>query len=265
MKQMIVAEWFRLTSTRLWLWAAIAAVLSGGGLVGIVVGVGPSNVDPPMPALDTASGAASVLGIASVTLFVPAVFGTVAMTGEHRHRTITTTFVFAPVRWRVLAAKLVVHAGAGLAYGVVLAVSATSALYGGAGLHGTSVGLPVSDVITFMVRLVAAAGVYTLIGVGVGGLLRNQIVALGVVIGYFYLVELVLLLIPGVSHAYPFLVGGATSALLGFSYLTESVSSQTGTAAVHLFPPLGGALTLLGYATLASVVAVALPLRRDVD
>lgn len=264
MRHTVAAEAIRLTSTKIWLWAAVAAALCGGGLVGMVVGIGPANVDPPMPALDTAQGVSTILGIASVTLFVPAIVGMVAMTGEYRHRSITTTFLFTPVRWKVLVAKLIVFAGAGIAYGIVLAVTATVALYGGAALHGTTVGLPAGDIAAFMFRLITTACAYTLIGVGIGGLVRNQLAALGIVIGYFYFVELLLLFIPGVNLAYPYLVGGATSALLGFSYLTESVATQVGTQTVHLLTPIGGGLVLFGYAALAAVIAVLLPLRQDV-
>lgn len=264
MKNTIMAETIRLFSTRLWLWAIIAAALCGGGFTGLLAGIGPDNLQPPMPGLDTPSGVSSVLGIESVTLFVAAIFGTVAITSEYRHRSITTTFLFSPVRWKVLAAKLLVYAVVGLAYGVILVVTAAAALYGGAALHGTSLGMSTGDVAGFMLRIVIACGVYTLVGVGIGGLVRNQIAALAIVVGYFYFVELLLMLIPGVKLAYPFLPGGATSALIGFGYLTDSISAQTGASPVHLLPPIGGGLVLLGYAALASLFAVLFPLRKDV-
>ncbi|MDG4824593.1 ABC transporter permease [Asanoa sp. WMMD1127] len=264
MRDLIRAETVRLFSTRLWVGALVAAVLGGGGLVGLVAGIGPQHVDPPLPGLDTPDGARAVLGLVSVTLFLPALFGTVAVTGEYRHRSITTTFLFSPVRWKVLVAKLAVHTAAGIGYGVVLACTATATLYLAAATHGTSLGLPPSEVAGFTLRLVAACAVYTLIGVGVGALARHQLVALAVVVGYFYFLELLLVLIPGVNLAYPFLPGGATSSLLRFDYVTESVSAQTGAAATDLLGTLQGGLVLFGYAALASLVAMVLPLRRDV-
>lgn len=257
------AEAIRLFSTRLWIGAVVAAAMSGG-LVMLVAAIGPANVDPPMPGLDTAQGASSVLGLASITLFVPAVFGTLAITSEYRHRTITTTFLFTPRRWKVLLAKLTVFGAASIAYGSILTTTALVGLYGGAAVHGTSVGLTTGEVADFVVRLIAGCCVYTLMGVGIGGLLRHQVLALGTVIGYFYFLEVLLLVIPGVKLAYPFLVGGATSALLGFDYLTQSLADQAGGDVVRLLSPVGGGLVLLGYAVLASVIAVLVPLRRDV-
>ena len=186
------------------------------------------------------------------------------MTNEYRHRSITTTFLFAPVRWKVLTAKLAVHEAAGLGYGVVLAGTAVAALYTAAALHGTAVEMPVADVIGFMLRMIVACGVYTLIGVGIGALVRNMIAALAVVVGYFYFLELLLVIIPGVNLAYPYLPGGATSALLRFTYLSDSVSTQTGANPAHLLTTSEGGLVLLGYAALASLLAILLPLRRDV-
>ncbi|WP_052423060.1 hypothetical protein [Nonomuraea candida] len=71
--------------------------------------VGPENFDPPMPGLHTEAGVRAVLGFLGFlgfTAFVPAAIGTLAVTSEHRHRTITFTFLYAPDRWRVPAAPI---------------------------------------------------------------------------------------------------------------------------------------------------------------
>ncbi len=54
---------------------------------GVLAIVGPENANPPMPGIDTAEGAGLILGLSTVTLFIPALIGTVAVTGEYRHRT----------------------------------------------------------------------------------------------------------------------------------------------------------------------------------
>ncbi|GAB3490542.1 hypothetical protein [Amycolatopsis cihanbeyliensis] len=115
-----------------------------------------------------------------------------------------------------------------------------------------------------LARIAAALAVYTVLGVALGALLRNQVAALLIVGGYFYAGETALLLIPGVNAAYPFMPGGAASALTGFSYLADATASQTGTAATSLLPAPLGALVLLGYALLAATLAIAAPLRRDI-
>jgi ABC-2 type transport system permease protein len=264
MTALIAAELRRLRSTRLWLWALLAALVCGGGLVGLIAVLGPHNVQPPMPGLDTPDGVRNVLGIVTVTVLAPAVVGTVAMTSEYRHRTITVTFLFAPRRWRILTAKLIAFAIGGTSYGLAVATSAGLALYGTTAVQGIPVGLDTATVLELLLRVVVTMAIYTVLGVGIGALLRNQVAALAVVIGYLYFVELAILAIPGVSTVYPFLPGGATASLTNFGYLTDAMAEQTGHPSAQLLPTLTGALVLTGYALLAAATAVAFPLRRDI-
>ncbi|WP_169981051.1 MULTISPECIES: ABC transporter permease [unclassified Microbispora] len=263
MTALISAEWLRLTTTRLWLWGSLAA-LGSGGLVGLLAIVGPENFTPPLPGLDTAQGTLVLIGLLGLTTFAPALLGTAAVASEYRHRTITTTALFAPRRWTWLAAKLVAYAGGGLVYGLLTAATAAAALFAAAAIKGVTLGLPATTVLALLGRIALTMAVYTLLGVAVGALLRNQVTALVVVGGYFYMIETALLLIPGIQALYPYLPGGATAALTGSTYLAEAVADQTGTAAAQLLPaPVGGAV-LLGYALIAGAVAVAAPLRRDI-
>ncbi|WP_424533014.1 ABC transporter permease [Sphaerisporangium viridialbum] len=263
MTALVSAEWTRLTSSRLWLWGLLAA-LGSGALVGLLALVGPENFTPPLPGLASEEGTRVLLGLLGFTMFVPALIGTAAVASEYRHGTVTTTALFAPRRWTWLAAKLVAYAGGGLAYGVVAAGVAAGALFAVAALKGIALGLPAGTVLALLGRVALTMAVYTLLGVAVGALLRNQVTALVVVGAYFYMVETALMLVPGIKAVYPYLPGGATAALTGFTYLAEAVAGQTGTEAARLLPaPVGGAV-LLAYALVAAVIAVAAPLRRDI-
>ena len=261
---LITAEGRRLLSTRLWIWALVAALACGGGLVGLIGAIGPQNVDPPMAGLDTAEGVRSLLGLVTVTVVVPAALGAIAMTSEYRHQTISLTFLFVPRRWRILTAKLVVFAGGGLVYGLVAATTAGLALYGTTAARGVSVGLGVPTVLELLLRIAVAMTGYAVLGVAVGALLRNQVAALAVVIGYLYFLETAILTIPGASAVYPYLPGGATASITDFGYLADAIAQQTGNASGQLLPAAGGALVLLAYTLLAAAASVALPLRRDV-
>ncbi|MBE1537518.1 hypothetical protein [Actinomadura algeriensis] len=127
MNRLVEAEFRRLLATRARLWILLLGGLVGGGIVGLMAVVGPENFDPPMPGLHTAEGVRSVLGVLGYTAVVPAAVGTLAMASQYRHRTADVTFLFAPRRGRVLAAKLLVHGTAGAAYGFVLAGTAAVA------------------------------------------------------------------------------------------------------------------------------------------
>ncbi|MFI5834747.1 ABC transporter permease [Micromonospora sp. NPDC051300] len=264
MSLLITAEFRRLLATRMWRGLLLTAALLGGGMLGAMALVGPENFDPPLPGLDTEAGLRAVLGILGYTAFVPAAAGTLAVTSEYRHGTAAVTFLFAPRRGRVLAAKLAAYTVVGLAYGLVLAGTAAVALFAVAAARDVPLGLPTTTVLALLARIGVAMAVYLLIGVGVGALVRHQVAAVGVVVGYLYLGEPVLMMIPGVNLLYPVLPGGATAALTDFTYLTDAMSDQLGTAAVPLLPPAAGALVLAAYAATASALAVLLPLRRDV-
>ncbi|MFI7700004.1 ABC transporter permease [Nonomuraea sp. NPDC049480] len=263
MTALLAAEWTRLTRTRLWLWGLLAA-LGSGALVGLLALVGPENFTPPLPGLDTAQGTHVLLGLLGFTVFAPALLGTIAVSAEYRHRTITTTTLFAPRRWTWLAAKLAVYTGTGLAYGAIAATVAGAALFGVVMLKGITLGLPALTVTALLARIALTMAVYTLLGVAVGALLRNQVTALVAVGAYFYMIEAALMLIPGIKVLYPYLPGGATAALTGFTYLADAIASQTGTSAAHLLSAPAGAAVLVCYALIAVAVAVAAPLRRDI-
>lgn len=256
------AEARRLMSTRLWLWALLAASFTGG-LVFVLALVGPENFDPPMPGLQTAESVRLLLGIAGLLAFVPALLGTTAVTAEYRHQTITFTYLFAPKRGTVLAAKLAVYGIAGVVYGLAVAVIAGTGVAVAAAVNGISLGLPTGELLGLLIRLVVTMTAYTLLGVAFGALLRNQVTALVVLGSYFYVGELLLMMIPGVNAIYPFLPGGASSALIGFTFLADAMA-QTGISAPHLLSAPLGALVLLAYAAVAAVLAFGTSLRRDV-
>ncbi|MEV4776405.1 ABC transporter permease [Microbacterium sp. LWH12-1.2] len=257
-------EFRRLFATRLVWWSLLTAALCGGLLPGLIAVIGPENANPPLPGLDTGAGVEMLLSLTSVLLFVPALIGTVAITSEYRHRTVGTTFLLAPRRVGVVLAKLVVYALFGLAYGVIASASAAAAVAGGAALHGETLGMPWSELVPLLVRLALAAAIYMIIGVAIGALARHQLIAIGVTLGYFYVLEYVLMLIPGVNTVYPFLPGGATAALTDFTFLRDALSAELPAAAPPAgLTPLGGGIVLLAYAAVAIIVAIAAPLRRD--
>lgn len=259
----IHGELVRLFSTRLPLWTLLAAVACGGGITGLLAIIGPENSSTPMPGIDTAQGAGLVVGMGVLLLFVPALIGTIAITGEYRHRTIGTTFLAVPRRGRVLFAKLAVYALLGLLYGVIASTSSGLALLGAAALRGVDIGLTGEQLIVTLAQLAVASAVYMVLGVAIGALARHQLLAIGIVMGYFYFLEHVLMLIPGVNVVYPFLPGGATSSLTRLTFLTDAIGEQTSLAAAPLASPVVGAAILIAYALVAASVAVVAPLRRD--
>lgn len=127
-------------------------------------------------------GAAVGKGVAAHDLFtnnsityVIVLLGAIGMTGEWRHRTITSTILASPDRVRLLSAKVVASAAAGVVLvflvTVVTMVAGTIALK--ASGHATLGAGGLADV---MWRNLAVAAVLGPFGVAVGALGRNQIV-----------------------------------------------------------------------------------------
>lgn len=263
MIRLITAEVYRMLASRWWIWTLLAAIILGAGFTSLFTLVGPENFDPPMPSLETEEGVQMMLGLTTLTLVVPALIGALIVTGEYRHHTISHTFLSEPRRGRVLAAKMFALALMGLGYGLLVSAMTVGSLYGAAATAGITLGAPLGQILTALTSATAAIIAYTLIGAAVGALVRNQLVAAGVLIGYFSFGEVVLLALPGLNSVYPYLPGGASSALTNFSYLADTIAAETG-ASTTLLPPAAGFGVLLAYAVTASAVAMATSLQRDV-
>jgi ABC-2 type transport system permease protein len=108
-----------------------------------------------------------------------------------------------------------------------------------------------------MVGGIIASGIWGIIGVGVGALLRNQVAAVVGIVLYRFLIEGILSAIPKVQNAYPYLPGGATTSLL------QGADTADGAPFTLLSPWVGGVL-LLGYGLVFAVLGTMLTVRRDV-
>lgn len=118
---------------------------------------------------------------ASVVTTLALLLGVVAMAGEYRHGTITTTLLAAPRRWDVVVAKVAAHALTGAAMAVVtLAVSLGIAV---PWLLSAGVDVEVSgDVVRVAGAFILSTALHGAIGVAAGALVRNQTAAVGVVL-----------------------------------------------------------------------------------
>lgn len=261
--RLVVVEIEKFLSTRSWLWTALLLAAVTAGAVA-VMGLAAPYSDPPLPGIDTDQGVRAAVGVTAFLAIVPALVGVVGMTSEYQHQTITPAFLAVPRRSPVVVAKVVAYAVIGAGYGVVTAVAVVASLTGSALLLDVPLGAGAAETAGMLVRVVAAMTVYTMIGVGVGALVRHQLAAIAVLGGVLYFLDQVLLVVPGVNTVYPYLPGGATAALTDFTLLAEQAGSETGLAMPDLLSPGAGAAVLAGYALVAVVVAVVLPVRRDV-
>jgi ABC-type transport system involved in multi-copper enzyme maturation permease subunit len=98
---------------------------------------------------------------------------------------------------------------------------------------------------------------YGIVGLGIGALLRNQIVAVVVGIVFLVLIQNIVLAIPGVKHVWPYTPNGGTQAIL----YTNGDNTANG---VHLLSTGGGVLVLLLWAFVPAILGAAFTMNRDI-
>jgi len=175
----------------------------------------------------------------------------VGITGEWRHRTITSSLLAAPDRVRFLAAKTLAFAAAGVFLSLLISLSV-----GAIGLAIMTIrDLPTPELSEWLALVGRSAAVATLLGafgVCVGALVRNQVVAVVGVLASGFVVEVTLLgLVPDVGRFGPVLAlpGGI-----------NNIDDDP-----ELLAPGVAALAMLGWITVTYVAGALLLRRRDLD
>jgi ABC-2 type transport system permease protein len=245
------AETRKLLTTQVWWWMALlTAALSILFASLISAFTDPADAGVPIEAL---------LNITvTFAMLISSVLGVIGITGEYRHLTVTPTFLGIPRRGTVVGAKLVTYLVTGLAIGVLAVVLSVAIGAPWLNARGIDVDLGASSTVRIMIAGVIATGIWGVIGVGVGTLLRNQVAAVVGIVLYRFIIEGILSGIPKVKEAYPYLPGGATNALL------STVDPNVNDGSLDLLSPWLGGLLLLAYGLVFAVLGLMLTVRRDV-
>jgi ABC-2 type transport system permease protein len=159
--------------------------------------------------------------------------GVIGMSGEWRHRTITSTVLAAPDRLRLLAAKLLAYAAAGVALSLlvnVLCMAVATAILAGRGEETLELG----DLADLVWRNLVLAALFGALGVGLGGIVRNQAVAVVLVLLTAFAIEpAILALAPAVGRFGP-LVATPTAFIEGDSGIEDADLLAPGVAVAVL-------------------------------
>ena len=182
-----------------------------------------------------------------------AMVGVLAMTSEFRHGTIRATFVFTPARSLVVVAKVLASALVGIAFGALGAALALGAGFVAIRGHGYDVLLGSGDAGRLLLGTIVMSALWAALGVGVGGVLRNQVLTIVGLFGWVFVVETLLLQhLPDVGRYAP---GAAGTALTG-----DTVGDST----IELLSPAAGGLLLTLYAVAFVAAGALVTSRRDV-
>lgn len=197
--------------------------------------------------LGSAESWTHVLGVSGLPAFAMLTIGIIAMAGEYQHRTITQTFLVTPIRGRVVAAKLAALAVAGVV--VAAAVMATALIFALPGTWSGGIDVLHAEVGRTVAGNLAAGALFGVLGVALGALLRNQLAAVILAVGWGLLAEGVIATVAGWEVA-RWLPGGATQSLLW--------------GGEDLLPVGAAAAMLAAYAVVLAAVATRATVRRDV-
>ncbi len=258
----------QLTTAMWWILALVLVVYVGSTAAGLgfvlsasATGSLPQQNGPRIPAAGVATALYSLA--ASVGYVFPLLIGTLMVTAELRHQTLTPTFLATPRRATVLGAK----AGIGVLLGVLYALLAIVATVGpAAGFlagFGLDTELSSSDTWALFGRIIIAFVLWVLVGIGVGSLVRNQVAAIVIVLAFTQFVEplarLAASFVNGLSDVTKFLPGAAGDALVGSSIFALSTQGAS-----DMLEWWAGGLVLFGYAAVFLVLGYLTSWRRDV-
>jgi ABC-2 type transport system permease protein len=203
------AELFKLRTTR----TSWAVTLGSIALVLIISLIAALTAE--FTEADTAPGS-DLLQIAGLVQIFALVLGILSVATEFRHGTITPSLLVVPDRVRLVAAKLVAALIAGALPGLVAAGLCSAIVLPLLSSRDIASELDSGGVIELIVGNTAACALYAAIGVGLGALIRNQVGAIIGALGWIFLVEPLLTLIPGfedfTARWFP---SGAANALAG--------------------------------------------------
>lgn len=193
----------------------------------------------------------------------PVIVGALSVAAEFRHMTITPTLLAEPRRDVVIGAKLLAALPVGLLFGLV-GVAATflpgAAVLAIAGDGGTYLTDP--DVLRAALWSTIALAVWTLVGVGFGTALKNQVLGIVVILAFTQIVEPVLRIAFGLldplKGVAKFLPGAAGEAIAGTSFYSAVGMSD-------LLNRWQGLLVLIAYGLVLAAVGRLTTFRRDIS
>jgi ABC-2 type transport system permease protein len=244
MLPLIRSEFRKVSTVRgKWLLLAAGPLIVLAGIAGLVQ----SGADLHDSA--TQSKALAHVGVAAIFTLV---FGILAVAGEYRHGTISDTYLTAPMRGKVLAAKLWVYALIGAAAGLVCSGTALAVTSAWWAAKGASFQLSAADDWRTLGGGIAANIGLAAIGVALGALVRNVVGAIAFALAWVAVIE-------GIVGQ---LVGSGLARWLPF-YASEALD-KANVIGTRLLPQWGGGLVLLTYATIFAGAAIMTTLRRDV-
>jgi ABC-2 type transport system permease protein len=212
----IAAELFKLRTTRT-SWGVTLGSLALVVIISLIAALAGdfSTDEPPGTDLMEISGIVQVFAL---------ILGILVVATEFRHGTITPSLLAVPDRVRLVLAKLIASLAAGALLGLVASALCAAIVLPLLSSRGIDTGTDASEVLELIAGNTAASALYAAIGVGLGALIRNQVGAIIGALGWIFLIEPLLTLIPGfedvITRWFP---TGAANALAGTASSSDAL------------------------------------------
>jgi ABC-2 type transport system permease protein len=246
MTGLIHAELLKLRTLRMFWWSVVATIAFVPVSIAHAILAKPHGVGP-----ESSEGFRNVLSAASSGGVLVLLIGIIAIAGEFRHNTITSTFLITPDRKRVIAAKLATTTLLGVALGIVASLLSLAIALPWLASRDVTLAGHGADIALVLLGGIAATAVSAVVGVGFGALVTNQTLAITAALVWSFVVDAILVsLLPGVGRWTP---GGAASAL-----------SSVATANSDLLPIWAAAAVFTAYGLAFAAVGSRLIMHRDI-
>jgi ABC-2 type transport system permease protein len=250
------SEWLKLRTTAVpWVLTGIALLINA--LLILVIFLSrddgaPANAGYRVP--HTTQQLRNLVGSGFQGYLFALLLGVLCITTEFRHKTVTTSFLVTPRRPQFVAGKLITTAILGAVLAVVMLVA--TLIGGGLTLaaRGGSFSAMVHQIPAVAPGMILVFALFGILGVGVGSLLTNQVAAIIVTLGWFIILEGILVnLVNSAEKWVP------TGAAIAASNLTRGMGTKFG-----LFHWWQGGLLMLGYGLVFAAIGSVILTRRDI-
>ncbi len=255
MRNLVKSEFRKAFSTKL-LWILTLSAL-GFVLLSVVLGVyltpGPPGAEDVNALLVPAAVTNIFSSAGSASIFV-IILGIIAMSGEYRNQTITSTFLATPRRQSVIFAKVITYTIIAFVIAVIMwiAVVVVASI-----LLTTVEHAPVewNAVFEILGGTILGLVLYAILGVAIGALITNQVAAVVITLVWIFVVEALLTVF--VDWLGKWLPGGALNSILQ----ATNTSGFGGTEALNV---PAAALLLIAYTVVFASAAVFTTNRKDI-
>jgi hypothetical protein len=258
------AEWLKLRTTAIpWVLTGIALIINA--LLILVIFLSPADqgvVSSGYEIPHTTQQLRDLVGSGFQGYLLALLLGVLCITVEFRHKTATTAFLVTPRRAVFVGGKLILAAIAGAVLAVIMLVA--TVIGGGLTLdaRGGSFTAMAHQLPAVAPGMILVFALFAILGVGVGSVLTNQVAAIIVVLGWFVILEGILVsLVHGAEKWVP------SGAALAASNLTRSTGGGPGGppgVTLGLFNWWEGGLLMLFYGLVFAAVGSVILSRRDI-